>query len=117
MCTLIAAVRQYRRFPLVVAANRDEALARPASPPVLWDAPSRFVAPRDEKAGGTWLGPTARGLFAAVANRFGVPRDESRRSRGALVVEALGAPSARELHGRLAALSPAAYNAFHLLYA
>ena len=117
MCTLIAAVRQYRRFPLVVAANRDEALARPASPPVLWDAPSRFVAPRDEKAGGTWLGLTASGLFVAVTNRFGVPRDESRRSRGVLVVEALGAPSARELHGRLSRLSPGAYNAFHLLYA
>jgi uncharacterized protein with NRDE domain len=117
MCTLIAAVRQYRRFPLVVAANRDEEFARPASPPFVWDAPSRFVAPRDDKAGGTWLGLTAGGLFVAVTNRFGVPRDEARRSRGALVVEALGAASAHELHGRLRALSPAAYNAFHLLYA
>jgi uncharacterized protein with NRDE domain len=117
MCTLIAAVRQYARFPLVVAANRDEVLARPASPPVVWDAPARFIAPRDEKAGGTWLGLTAGGLFVAVTNRFGVPRDDSRRSRGMVVLEALSAPSAKELHGRLAVLQPAAYNAFHLLYA
>jgi uncharacterized protein with NRDE domain len=44
-------------------------------------------------------------------------RDASRRSRGALVVDALAAPSAGALHARLAGLDPRAYNPFHLLYA
>src|SRR5262249_28656701 len=67
--------------------------------------------------GGTWLGLNERGLFVGVTNRFGVPRDERRESRGKLVLEALAAPSARALHERLAALSPNRFNAFHLFYA
>lgn len=40
--------------PLVIAANRDERLDRPASGPTRW-AGEKFFAPRDEQAGGTWL--------------------------------------------------------------
>jgi hypothetical protein len=52
-----------------------------------------------------------------VTNRAGTPRDGTRRSRGALVLEALRAPSAAVLHAELAGVDPAAYNPFHLLYA
>ena len=118
MCTLLAAFRVHPDYPLVVAANRDERLDRPASGPRAWtDGPIPFVAPRDEVAGGTWLGVNARGLFVAVTNRFGALRDGARRSRGALVVDALGQPSAAALHGRLAQLDAHAFNPFHLLYA
>lgn len=117
MCTLIAAVGQYPEFPLVIAANRDEALARPASPPRIWEQPARFLSPRDDEAGGTWLGLTPAGLFVAVTNRFGVAKEPDRRSRGALVVDALTAPDAKTLHQRLSTLDPREYNAFHLLYA
>ncbi|HEX4934413.1 MAG TPA: NRDE family protein, partial [Gemmatimonadaceae bacterium] len=79
--------------------------------------PAKFLAPRDDEAGGTWLGLTPAGLFVAVTNRFGVERDPRRRSRGALVVEALTAPDAKTLHQRLSSLDPPQYNAFHLLYA
>jgi uncharacterized protein with NRDE domain len=117
MCTLAAMVRPGTPTPLVVAANRDERLDRPAVGPFLWPSRPRFLAPRDELAGGTWLGLNEHGLFVGVTNRTGAPRDATRRSRGALVVEALGAPSARELHARLADLDPGAHNPFHLLYA
>lgn len=115
MCTLIAAVRTSSSFPLLVAANRDEQLDRPARGPFVWR--EGFLAPRDEEASGTWLGLTRTGLFVAVTNRFGVEKLPGRRSRGLLVVDALQASSAPALHERLKTLSPDVYNAFHLFYA
>jgi hypothetical protein len=116
MCTLVAIVRASEVYPLVVAANRDERLARPASGPRAWPG-ERFVAPRDEQAGGTWLGVSARGLFVGVTNRFGAVNDPARDSRGTLVVEALRHDSAAAAHAALATLPPRRFNAFHLLYA
>ncbi|MFT3773238.1 MAG: NRDE family protein [Minicystis sp.] len=117
MCTLVASVRPSPSIALVVAANRDEATSRPASPPFLWPGSPAIVAPRDDLAGGTWLGLNAHGLFVGITNRAGVLPDPTRRSRGALVVDALHAPSAAALHARLADLDPGAHNPFHLLYA
>jgi hypothetical protein len=117
MCTLAAAVGVSPAIPLVVAANRDEMLDRPARPPFLWPGVPRVVSPRDEVAGGTWLGVNEHALFVGITNRAGAPPDRSLRSRGALVAEALRAPSAASLHDHLAALDPRAQNPFHLLYA
>jgi uncharacterized protein with NRDE domain len=117
VCTLVAAFHVFPGWPLVVAANRDERLDRASSPPRIWPGKPRFLAPRDEVAGGTWLGLNELGLFVGVTNRFGVPRDERRDSRGTLVQEALAEQSARSLHGRLAALPADRFNAFHLFYA
>ena len=115
MCTLVLVVPPPGGV-LQVAANRDEFLARPAVTP----EPSpdgRWLAPRDLQAGGTWLGVNASGLFVGVTNRSAGTRDASRRSRGLLVLDALESPDAANLHRRLAALDPAAYNGFHLAYA
>ena len=116
MCTLVVAFRRVKDAPLVVAANRDEMLDRAAEGPHRWPG-EPFFAPRDLVAGGTWLGLTDGGMFVGVTNRFGVAKDPARASRGALVVDALRAKSARALHASLATLSPDRYNAFHLLYA
>jgi uncharacterized protein with NRDE domain len=86
VCTLVAALHHFRGCPLVVAANRDEAYDRPASPVCVWPG-ERFVAPRDDAAGGTWLGLSASEVFVGVTNRFGVPKDATRESRGTLVVD------------------------------
>lgn len=117
MCTLVLAHRCLPGVRLAVAANRDEMLARAASGPRLHPGPPPVLMPRDEVAGGTWLGLNSHGLFVGITNRFGRPADRSRRSRGALVVEALRAPSAADLHHRLAGLDAASFNPFHLLYA
>lgn len=117
MCTLVVRFAPGTPFPLCVAANRDERLSRRSSPPQLWPGELRFLAPRDEEKGGTWLGLNANGVFVGVTNRFGVAAEPSRLSRGQLVLDALQAPSAEALHQRLRELPPTRHNAFHLLYA
>ncbi len=118
MCTLIASVGHAPGVPLLIAANRDERLDRPSRGPFLWtEGKVPFLAPRDEVALGSWLGLNAHGLFVAVTNRAGVPASPTRRSRGALVIDALSAPSATALHAQLSTLTGAKFNAFHLLYA
>lgn len=114
MCTLVIQRRPGAAYPFVVAANRDERRDRPASPPLLWREPG-ILAPRDERAGGTWLGLNRHGVFAAVTNRFPAPRFEERASRGQLVVEALRERTAEAAHERLARVDPARFNAFHLV--
>jgi len=53
--------------PLLVAANRDEFYDRPTAPMAWWEG-GHLLAGRDLKAGGTWLGLTRTGRFAALTN-------------------------------------------------
>jgi uncharacterized protein with NRDE domain len=115
MCTVVVASQVVAGSPLVVVANRDEELERPARPPFVW--PEGFLAPRDELAGGTWLGLNAHGVFVGITNRMLGGRDASRRTRGEIVVAALRERSARDVHARMRSLDPRAYNGFHLVYA
>lgn len=97
MCTLILLDRVVPEFPVVVAANRDEFYARPAAPPARFvpgDGKLAFVAPQDLEAGGTWMGLNSNNVFVGLTNRPVATRDRSSRSRGLLVVDALGQPSA-----------------------
>jgi uncharacterized protein with NRDE domain len=120
MCTLAVALQADRRFPLVVAANRDERLSRPSEPWALRSLPGggRWAGPRDLEAGGTWIGVSSRSLFAAVTNfHSGRPPDRSRRSRGELVPLALSHPDAEAARAALGALDARALNPFHLVVA
>jgi len=118
MCTLIAIHRQVPGAPLVVAANRDEYYARPAEGPALRDVPAgAVVAPLDLQAGGTWVGINAAGVLAAVTNRRCTSPDETLRSRGWLVMDALASRSAAEAAARLGDLPQQAYNPFNCFVA
>jgi uncharacterized protein with NRDE domain len=112
MCTLVLLSRPGEL--LAVSGNRNELLARPASPPRVLGG---VLAPRDELAGGTWLGLNRHGLFVCVTNRRYAVVDAARKSRGLLVAEALSASSAAELHSRLSTLPGDRHNGFHLIYA
>jgi len=118
MCLIAVAWRATPRRPLIVAANRDEAHARPTAPAAWWpDAPS-ILAGRDLSAGGTWLGVDRAGRFAAVTNLIahGPPR-AGIRSRGALVAGFLeGRESAAHYAARIGA-EVDAYGPFNLLVA
>lgn len=118
MCTLVVAADAFEGHPLVVVANRDEQIDRASSPPTTWMSRGlAFVAPRDELAGGTWLGVNTAGVFVGITNRFLGPKDPARVSRGAIVAEALELGSARAIHERLARLPASRHNGFHLVYA
>ena len=115
MCTLVVASHVLPDRPLVVVANRDEQLDRASSPPFRWN--EGFFAPRDDVAGGTWLGVNDHGVFVGITNRYLGGRDATRASRGELVVRALGMSSARAIHDAMRGVDPARYNGFHLVYA
>lgn len=122
MCTLAVAFQADRRWPLVVAANRDERLHRAAEGWGLRDGTNgiRFAAPRDVLAGGTWIGLSSRGLFAGLTN-YHAPLDwypdSARRSRGEIVGLALAQPTVEGARQAMAALDPATFNPFHLVVA
>jgi hypothetical protein len=121
VCTLAVALQPGARWPVVVAANRDERLGRPAEDWALRDAPGgvRYAAPRDAVGGGTWIGVGPTGLFAAVTNFHAGPGgpDPSRRSRGELVPLALEQPGLAAARQALAGRPASLYNPFHLLVA
>lgn len=90
MCVLALAWRAHPRWLLVVAGNRDELHARPATPLARWADRDHLLAGRDERSGGTWLGISERGRFAVVTNLRGFgDADVGRVSRGALVTDLL----------------------------
>ncbi len=68
MCLVFIAVRPDDDHLLVVAANRDEHYARPTAQAGFWQDYPQVLAGRDLQAGGTWLGVTRNGRFAAVTN-------------------------------------------------
>ncbi len=96
MCLLVVLHRLLPGAPLVVAANRDEWLARPTEAlGVLRERDPRLLGGRDLTAGGTWMAVGEHGVFAALTNRPAQSgRDPSRRSRGELPLLGAGAVDA-----------------------
>lgn len=124
MCTLIVLHRCVAGRPLVVAANRDEFLARPAEDlAVRASRTGPILSPLDLEAGGTWVGLSRRGVFAGLTNLrplAGAPEQDGRplESRGDVVMSALEAASARDAVAAFeTSLAHHAYNPFQLLIA
>lgn len=90
MCLILFAWQTDPRFPLILAANRDEYYSRPTAPAAFWpDAPD-ILAGRDLEGGGTWLGLTRTGRFAALTNyRDFRNHRHGTLSRGVLVADYL----------------------------
>jgi uncharacterized protein with NRDE domain len=89
MCLVALAIDENRRFPLVLATNRDEFFDRPAARMGWWtpaEGGPEILAGRDLQAGGTWLGLTASGRLALVTNvRRPQSDDPTAPSRGGIV--------------------------------
>ena len=100
MCLIVVALGAAPRYPLVVAANRDEQHARPTRAAAWWSDAPHVVGGRDLQAGGTWLAMDRRGRFAAVTNIRDPNRPIGLRSRGSLVADfLLGSGVRRGLRG------------------
>lgn len=118
MCTLVLLRNRVQGFPLLLLMNRDEAYDRLTEEPTLTREPPSIVAPRDLRAGGTWIGLNEVGLVVALSNRHEGDVDSSRRSRGLLCLEALEQASALEVKDFVEEeVAEVAYNPFNLLYA
>lgn len=116
MCLVVLAWHARADLPLVVAANRDEWRERPTEPAHWWPDRPGIYAGRDLQAGGTWMGVTRSGRFAAITN-FRDPSDRRTdvRSRGEIVGEYLsGDEPAQAFISRLAGRSRL-YNGFNLI--
>ncbi|MBS6363079.1 NRDE family protein [Burkholderia sp.] len=100
-----------------LAANRDEFFRRTSAPLSWWEDAPGVLAGRDLEAGGTWLGVSRDGRFAALTNyrapfdiRAGAP------TRGKLVSDYLdGQPLAPLDYLTRLAEHAAVYNGFNLL--
>lgn len=116
MCLILFAYEEHPRYRLVLAANRDEFYERPTAPAAFWEDDSGVLAGRDLRNGGTWLGVTRTGRFAAVTNYRGA--EESRPdapSRGALVASFLRGREAADAYLVRLAMNAERYNGFNLL--
>ncbi len=90
MCLFLCAYKSHPDYPLIIAANRDEFHARPASEAQYWNDKPSILAGKDLEAGGTWLGITKYGRIAAVTNYHEKKLDPlPPQSRGALVYDFL----------------------------
>ncbi|MBF7730009.1 NRDE family protein [Pseudomonas sp. N040] len=115
MCLIVFAWRPGHPQPLIVAANRDEFYARPSLPLAHWDDRPGVYAGRDLKAGGTWLGISDSGRFAALTNIRDMQLPQGGPSRGELVADFLhGRQTAEEYLSGLSARA-AGYAGFNLL--
>ena len=114
MCLILVGWRAHPDFPLVVAANRDEFYARRTASADFWRDHPQVLAGRDLEAGGTWMGISRDGKFAALTNfRDPASNRPAAPSRGSLVADFLAGDSGIDAY--LDSLAPASYNGFNLL--
>lgn len=116
MCLILFALDAHPRYPLVVAANRDEFHGRPTRPAGWWPEAPGVLAGRDERSGGTWMGATRGGRWAAVTNHRNPTTERgSAPSRGSLVAEYLRGGEPPEAFLARVAEGAGAYDGFNLL--
>jgi uncharacterized protein with NRDE domain len=88
MCLIGFSWLEHPDYKLVLVANRDEFYERPSLPLMQWD--NGIIAGKDLQAGGTWMGITEKGRFAAVTNyRENLNPPENYLTRGDLVKDFL----------------------------
>lgn len=117
MCLIVFAHLVHADFPLVLSANRDEFYSRGSTPMHWWTQPDPILAGRDEIAGGTWLGASRNGAWAAVTN-YREPNGNTQpaQSRGELVVEFLRSNVMLEQFAIQLNQSAGRYQGFNLLF-
>lgn len=115
MCLIVVAHRAHPDFPLIVAANRDEFYRRPAMAAAFWTDQPQVLAGRDLQGGGTWLGVTRQGRWAALTNVRGSRPVADGPSRGLLVSGFLQGHEAPQTYLNRLAAQGHRYAGFNLL--
>ncbi|MCP1728258.1 uncharacterized protein with NRDE domain [Natronospira proteinivora] len=115
MCLLAIAWKQHPRLRLMAAGNRDEFHARPTEAAAFWPDRPDLLAGRDRTAGGTWLGLSRQGRFAAVTNVREADAAPGERSRGELTADFLDGGSNLSSYLEQVAVKGDQYAGFNLL--
>ena len=116
MCFIVFAHRIHPRYRLVFASNRDEFYERPTAPASFWDDAPEVLAGRDLQGGGTWMGITRTGRFAALTNHRDLRNiKENAPTRGALVADFLTGDQPPKAYLEAVAAEADRYNGFNLL--
>jgi uncharacterized protein with NRDE domain len=90
MCLVVFAHNSHPNYQFIFAANRDEFYDRPTEQADFWKDQPELLAGKDLKAGGTWMGITKSGKFAAITNYRGLSNiKEDAPTRGLLVTDFL----------------------------
>ncbi len=115
MCLIFVAYKYRAPYDLVIAANRDEFYERPSAPAEFWKENPTVLGGKDLTAGGTWLGITRTGRFAAITNyRDPGSHKHEAPSRGHLVSNFLTGSEAPGEYVRNIVSRAGAYNGFSL---
>ncbi len=117
MCLILFAWQSHPRYPLVVAANRDEFHDRPTAAAEFWEETPAILAGRDLQAGGTWLGVSRSGRFAAISNyrESQYKASDLEYSRGHLVRDFLLEASVTEAYAEQLQTRGKHYRGFNIL--
>lgn len=116
MCLILFAFQTHPDYRLVVAANRDESYKRPTAPAGFWEDAPHVLGGRDLLHGGTWLGVTRDGRFAAVSNyREGPAPPTTGPSRGSLTADFLRGNEPPRAYLERVAAAGALYPGFNLI--
>lgn len=117
MCLILFAYHVHPNYPLVLVANRDEFYRRPTQPAHWWPESPDLLAGKDLQAGGTWMGLTRSGRFAAITNvREPGRKTEQAKSRGLLPQQFLQGKVSTDAFSTQLKQSRARYNGYNLLF-
>lgn len=113
---MLFAWRAHPDYLLAFAGNRDEAYERPSTAAAFWEDAPDILGGRDLDKGGSWLGLTRAGRFAAVTNyRDATSTRDAPRSRGELVASYLRAAEAPKPYLQRVIAEGKQYRAFSLI--
>lgn len=90
MCLILFSYQRQTDFPLILLTNRDEFYSRPTQALQWWEDQTNILAGKDLKEGGTWLGVSKTGRFAALTNFRETQARQGSISRGQLTTDFLG---------------------------
>ncbi len=117
MCLILFGYKVSKKYPLILAANRDEFYQRPTQSMHIWKELPFILAGKDLEQGGTWLGINKNtGRFAALTNyRDPATIRPNAPSRGAIIIDFLKTDKGAKPHFNDFKKYAPAYNGFNLL--
>jgi len=116
MCLIVFAYKSHPKYKFIFAANRDEFYDRPTEQADYWKDNPELLAGKDLQAGGTWMGITKKGRFAAVTNYRDLKNiKEDAPSRGMLTLDFVNDNISAEKYYENIKPSLQDYNGFNLI--